>query len=68
MRAEDDARARRNFNEFLDEDGPRSPKFLDDMAVMDDIPPDLDRRPLEIQFDIDDVDCPHYSGAEAPRA
>jgi hypothetical protein len=39
----------------------------DDMVVVDDLVPDVNRRPVCLEQAFDNLNCPIHSGAEAPR-
>ena len=43
---EDDGRSLRHVRERVDEDGPAGPQVLDDVRVVDDLLPDVDRWPV----------------------
>src|ERR1039457_1619531 len=67
VRAENDSRALRHLRQLLYENGARLPQFIHDVAVVDDLLPHIDRRAIEVQYDLDDIDRPHHAGAESPR-
>src|SRR6266576_55671 len=56
MSAEDRHRARRDLVDLVDELRPFGAQPLDDMAVMHDLVPDIDRRAVLLQRALDDLD------------
>jgi hypothetical protein len=67
MRAEDRYGAGRHLIQLFDEDRALGAQRLDDVAIMDDLVPDIDRRAHAIERTIDDVDRTHDPRAEAAR-
>ena len=65
--AEDGDGAGRNLVDVLDEAGALAAQRGDDVLVVDDFVPDVDRRAMDLQRPFDDVDRPHDPGAEPPR-
>ena len=57
-----------NFVELLDEHRALRLQALDDVAVVDDLVADIDRRPEFLERQLDDLDRPVDAGAEAARA
>ena len=56
-----------NFVEFLDEDRTFLLQAIDDVFVVNDLMPDIDRRAIELQRPLDRVDCPNHAGTKAAR-
>jgi hypothetical protein len=67
MGAEDCDAARRHLVQFVDEMGPLGPQAFDDMPVMNDFMPDIDRRAEFIDRPLDDLDRAFDSGAKTTR-
>ena len=59
---------RRDFVEFLDKDRAFGLKSFDDIAIVNDLVADIDRRAVFLQRQNDDLDSPVDAGAEATRA
>ena len=57
----------RDFGEFLDENRALGLQAVHDVAVVDDLVPDIDRGAVDRQRPFHDIDRPHHAGAEAPR-
>ncbi len=53
--------------QLLDEDGALGFQSFDDIAVMNDLVPDIDGRAIGFQRQNDDLDRPVDAGAEAAR-
>ncbi len=60
-------RAFRYFVELFDENSPLRAQRFDDVLIMDDLVPDIDRRSVESQRPLDDLDCPLDAGAKPAR-
>ena len=58
VRAENSPRAGWNFIDFLHEDRASLTKFLHNMFVVNDFLPDVDRRAIKIESDLDYINCP----------
>ncbi len=58
----------RNFVEVLHEDRALRLEAVDDIAIMDDLMPHVDRRAIFGERQLDDLDSPVHPGAEAARA
>ncbi len=68
VRGEDDGLAGiRDLVELLDEDRAFRLELFDDVAVVDDLVADIDRRTETLERELDDLDRPVDAGAEAPR-
>src|SRR5579884_1658234 len=67
MRAENDARALGHFLEFLDENGPGAAQLVDDMAVVNDLLADVNRRAVKIEHNLHDIDSAHHARAKTAR-
>ena len=67
MRAEDGARPRGHFIQFLDENGSGGTQFFHDVFVVDDFLADIDRRAVEVERNFHDIDSPDDTGAETAR-
>ena len=67
VRREDDRRAVRHFVEFLHEHRAHAAQPLDDMTVVDHLVAHEDRRAVELDRTLDDVDGAVDSGTEATR-
>ena len=65
--AEDRDAARRDLVDLVDEMRPFAAQPLDDMAVVDDLVADIDRRAIFFERALDDLDRPFDPGAEASR-
>ena len=52
---------------MVDEDGAEPLEPLDDVVVVDDLVADVDRRPVLLEQDLDDLDRAVDSGAERAR-
>ena len=59
--------AGRRFGEVLDEDDALGLERVDDMFVVDDLVPHIDRRAVDLERLLDHVDRAHDAGAEAAR-
>ena len=57
----------RDFVELLDEDGALRLQAVDDVAVVDDLVADIDRRAEFLERQLDDLDGAVDAGAEAAR-
>ncbi len=58
-------RAGRDVVQLVHEDGAAGAQVLDNVAVMDDLMADIDRRAVFLQCAFDDLDGPFHTGAEA---
>ena len=67
VRTENGDRPGGHFRQVLDETRALRAQGLDDMAVVHDFMPDIDRRAKLCQRLLDDVDGPDYAGAEPAR-
>jgi len=61
------AGALRRLSELLDEDDALGLQRVDDVLVVDDLVPDVDRRPVDLQRPLDDVDRARHPSAKAAR-
>ena len=57
----------RDLVEFLDEDRPLLLETLDNVFVVDDLVPHIDRRPVDRKRLFDRIDCPDHARAKAAR-
>jgi len=64
MRTENSDRSRRHFREVLDETCAFCAQGFDDVPVVNDFVPDVDRRAKLRERLLDDVDGPDHAGAE----
>ena len=60
-------RGRRDLVELAHEHGALRLQALDDVLVVHDLVPDIDRRPVPRERPLDGIDRPHHPGAEAAR-
>ena len=67
MRAKNGSRTDGHFFHFLDEDGASFPQFFDDMLVMHDFFPDVNRRAIKIERDFHHVNGANHSGTKPTR-
>ncbi len=67
MRTENSAAAGGHFIQLFDEDGSRLPQFIDHMLVVDNFLADVDRRAVKVECNLDHIDGPDDTGAEAAR-
>ena len=68
MGGEDDRPvARRDLVELVDEDGAFALQIIDHVFVVNDLVAHIDRRAMQRQCALDNVDGPHHAGAEAAR-
>ena len=67
MRAEDRHRARRDLIDLVDELRPFRAQPLDDVPVMHDLVPHVDRGPVFLERPLDDLDRAFDPGAEPTR-
>src|SRR5579859_4087450 len=67
MRAENNPCPFRNLSQFLDKNGARLAKFVNDVAVVNDLFAHINRSPVEIQGYLYDVDRSHHSCAKSAR-
>jgi hypothetical protein len=67
MSTENGHSALRHFVKLLDKPRPLALQRFDDMTVMNDLVPHIDRFPVLLQGVLDDVDRPDHSGAKASR-
>src|SRR5262249_50789395 len=58
MRGEDDGAVRRHLRQLLHEYGSEAPQTLDDVMIVDDLVPDVDRTAEQLDRALDDVDRP----------
>ena len=65
--AEDHDPAGRHVAGLVDEHGALGAEILDDGAVVDDLVPDVDRRPVQLERPLDHRDGAGHAGAKAPR-
>src|SRR6478609_5368821 len=67
VRRQDADRPGRNVVLVVDEDGAEPLEALDDVVVVNDLVADVDRRPVLLEQDLDDLDRPVDPGAERAR-
>ena len=67
MRREDDRRALGRLDLVLDEDRAARLEIADDVRVVDDLVPDVDRRAVVLERELDGLDGAFDAGAEAAR-
>src|SRR5690606_14426184 len=67
VRREDHDRACGGVFEFVDEDGALGAQVFDHVAVVHDFVAHVDRRPVDFQCALDDLDGPVHAGAETAR-
>ncbi len=67
MGAEDGPASERNLIEFLDENSPAAGEVVNNVAVVNDLFPHIDRRAVDFQRELDDVNRAHYPGAKPSR-
>ena len=65
MRTEDQRRSQGNIGEILDENGTLAAQIVDDEFVMYDFVPHVDRRSVQFQCALDDLDGAINAGAKA---
>ncbi len=65
--AENGPRPSGHFVQLLDEDRAGFAQFVHHVFVMNDFLADVDRRPVEIERDLDHVDGPDHAGAKTAR-
>src|SRR3954470_4262299 len=58
---------RRHLGQVFDEYRTLHPQIVDDVLVVDDFVPNIDRRPMDLQRTLDDLDGTVHAGAEAAR-
>jgi hypothetical protein len=64
---EHDCRALRHLRERVDEDGAAAPEIVDDVRVVHDLLPDVDRSSVQRESALDRLDRPFDPRAVAPR-
>src|SRR5229473_6862473 len=67
MRAKNDARTLRHLRQLLYKDGSRLAQFVHYVPVVDDLLTHIDRRTVEVEHDLDDIDRPHHARAKTTR-
>src|SRR3569833_819930 len=67
MSGKNDDVASRDISQFLDEDGSLVAQILDDVGVMHDLMPHINRRAELRKRALDDFDCAVDAGAKAAR-
>ena len=67
MRGEDDRRALGRLDLVLDEDRAARLEIADDVRVVDDLVPDVDRRAVVLERELDGLDGALHAGTEAAR-
>jgi hypothetical protein len=67
MGAENGTSARWDFVEFFYKNRASFAQLIHHMLVVNDLFPDVDWRPVEVESDLDDIDSSHHTGAKASR-
>jgi hypothetical protein len=67
VRRKDDRRPKRRVGLGLHEDRAASLEVADDVSVVHDLMPNVNRRPVMLERQLNSLDSPLYAGAKPPR-